>query len=352
MKRALALLLSILMVMGLVACGEAEAPATDGTAEQTPAEKIHITVVGSSAMGEAGSANGTLWEELSAQLVEKCGDWAEFEFVSPGVMGGETAITESLLTGAIDIGLVSDMTVDGYINCLGFAWLPYFISTYEEADELYYKGWINDEITARYAQNDLHRIGVFECGIKAMGVKGKAIKSAEDFKGMKIRTSEVPENQLFLKTLGMLPVAMSNTETATAIQQGTIDAVDTTFYNLRTQGVLELMTDVTLTNHQYSGASIIMSDKMYNTLTEEQLAAVSEVAMDCGMRNLEGKRADEVALREWCESQGIHVWDASDSVKEALTAAGNTVWEEYAYSYGKTADGQEIGDLIMAAAKK
>ena len=59
--------------------------------------------------------------------------------------------------------------------------------------------------------------------LKCIFGRGKPIESLNDIKGKKIRTFGVPDAE-FIRRLGGIPVSMPNTEVATAMQRGVMDA--------------------------------------------------------------------------------------------------------------------------------
>jgi TRAP-type C4-dicarboxylate transport system substrate-binding protein len=59
--------------------------------------------------------------------------------------------------------------------------------------------------------------------LKCIFGRGKPIESLNDIKGKKIRTFGVPDAE-FIRKLGGIPVSMPNTEVATAMQRGVMDA--------------------------------------------------------------------------------------------------------------------------------
>lgn len=299
------------------------------------AEVLRPSLACTGIYGVPGHGETTL-REFTTAVQERSGGNIVIDAITPGLAGSEREIFEQTVIGAVDMCFMSDMTADGFMNTLGFAWLPFMITTYEDADKYYNSGWIHDEIVKRYEAAGVIKIANIETGVKALGNIVRPINSFSDFKGLKIRVSEIPDLQRFMSLLGCLPVAMSNSETPTAIQQGTIDGVDTTLYNLKAQGVLDMMKYVTLTGHQYSGGSVLCNKAFWDKLTDEQKKILTECAQAAGNNNMKNKRAEEAELRRQLEAEGrIQVAELSAETKAEMLKAGQVVWEEYAHAYGE-----------------
>ncbi|MDL2263691.1 TRAP transporter substrate-binding protein [Synergistaceae bacterium OttesenSCG-928-I11] len=254
--------------------------------------------------------------------------------IANGVMGGEREVAEAIQMGTLDCAILSDVGIDVVTGNLGWAWLPFMITSYEDADRYYHQGWVYDDMTTKMAEAGIVRLASAETGIKALGNVKREIKTAEDLKGLKIRTTETPDLIRFYELLGCLPVAMSASETVPALEQKTIDGVDTTFYNFRVQGVLDMLTYICKTGHQYTGTSIIVSEKFWASLSNEDKEIFRKAAKQAGENNKTNKRAAERALEEECRASGKFVInELNDETRAKFRSAADTLWDEYKNIY-------------------
>ena len=97
--------------------------------------------------------------------------------IAGGSLGGEREETEMLQLGTLECAFISDMGVDSAIGGLGWAWLPFMLTDYDQVDEYYINGWINDELTKAYADNGLIRVACTENSFRECGNVKRPINS-------------------------------------------------------------------------------------------------------------------------------------------------------------------------------
>ena len=79
--------------------------------------------------------------------------------------------------------------------------------------------------------------GTPDCpGTKMISVCGnvkRPINSMADLNGLKIRVPETKACQDFYTAIGAIPAAIATSETLAALEQGTVDGVDNSIYNMK-----------------------------------------------------------------------------------------------------------------------
>jgi len=107
-------------------------------------------------------------------------------------------------------------------------------------------------------------------------ISDKEIKEPADLKGMKIR---VPASKLFIDTLnamGASAVPMSFSETISALQQNVIDGLEGSYATNYLTKTYELRKNMSLTKHFLGTAGVYISTKVWDKLTDEQIASLGE----------------------------------------------------------------------------
>ncbi|MEG1875722.1 MAG: TRAP transporter substrate-binding protein [Angelakisella sp.] len=252
--------------------------------------------------------------------------------ISGGSLGGERELTEMIQLGTLEVGLISDMGVDSTIGGLGWAWLPFMITNYDQVDEFYINGWIGEELTKEMASAGIVRIAATENEFRQCGNVEHAIASLADFKGMKIRVPETVACQDFYTACGAIPASISTSETLAALEQGTVDGVDNSIYNMKSMGVLERIKYISLLNYMYSGASIVCSEDFWSSMTPAQQAAFQKAADEAGAYFRKTMRADTQGILDAGNFEVTEVPVDSDFYKELKGVAVN-LWSTYASEY-------------------
>lgn len=110
----------------------------------------------------------------------------------------------------------------------------------------------------------------------------KAIRSAEDVKGLKLRVPEVKMYVLSWGALGASPTPTAWGEVYLALSQGVVDAVEagmTLMYGAKHH---EVAKNLTLTNHTYVPVTFIVGSKFYQSLSDGERKILREAAVEAG----------------------------------------------------------------------
>lgn len=343
MKKTVSIILILaLFSLILAGCNSGSSPDGDpGTAindikNQTDSlEPLVIRYTASSAP-PPGTPSAQMQKKFIELVETKSGGTIKVDFLPGGsVVSTEREFVEAMQLGTIDIGTCSDMGIDSVIGGLGWAWLPYMITTYEDADKYYFNGWMNKEIERIMGEKGLVKIANIENDFRIVGNSKHPILTLEDLKGMKIRVPEIPELLRFYELSGALSVAIAASETLTALKQKTIDGIDNSVINLEALGTLSSIKYLTSLNHMYSAGSWIVNPNFWNNLTDEQRAILTECCKEAG--DLHIKLAREASAKllgsEGEAKYGYEVSSVPDELDAELKKVARQVWEEYSPNY-------------------
>jgi TRAP-type C4-dicarboxylate transport system substrate-binding protein len=104
----------------------------------------------------------------------------------------------------------------------------------------------------------------------------KPIKTRGDMKGLNIR---VPTSQLYtytIEAMGGNPISMPYPDTYAALQQGVIDGVEGSIMTYYGTKQYENVKEYSITNHLLGVSAVVISPKVWNSLTEEQRTILEE----------------------------------------------------------------------------
>jgi len=323
MKRFFLIMISLVMFFSLVAF----------SAYSSSGEKIIFTITTGVTSTSESPYNRAL-EFLTNYLTENSNGRIQVEAIPGGVLGAERELTESIQLGTLDMAFISDMGMNIVVGNLGWAWLPYLITSYDEADEFYINGWMGEKITEMLAEKGIVRLAATENDFRQCGNTVRPIKSMSDFKGLKIRVPEISELVRFYELCGALPVAMSGAEVFTALQQGTIDGVDNSYLNLQTMQVLDRLPYISEINLMYACGSIVASESFWNSLSTDDQELFKKAATLAGSTYREFQRSHTSNLVNGLVQAGkISIQIIDEEMKDALKVIGFQIWDEFAGKY-------------------
>jgi tripartite ATP-independent transporter DctP family solute receptor len=108
----------------------------------------------------------------------------------------------------------------------------------------------------------------------------RAIKSVDDFKGLKIRTQQAVALVEFFKAVGAIPTPIAWPETYLALQQKTVDAAETALWAMYDAKQYEVAKFAVETHHAQSNIPVMMSEQKWKTLSPEIRQALVKAAME------------------------------------------------------------------------
>jgi TRAP-type C4-dicarboxylate transport system substrate-binding protein len=110
----------------------------------------------------------------------------------------------------------------------------------------------------------------------------------------------------------------------TALQQGTVDAVENSFFNLATRGFIDMCPYVLAINFIYSSRSIICNAEWFDALSAEDQELVRQCAQEAA------DWANEQTLAEYeqyVNDERWTVYELSDEQYEVFQASAEKLWE-------------------------
>lgn len=166
MKRFLALLLTGIMALSLVACGgdTAEDPAAGGeeTSGEAACEPLTINMYNAVA---GQTVDETLIPKTIELLEEYSGGAITVNLIPAGTLGAEKEAVQLLQMGDIDMLPLSIDGLDFGTTDVNVNWtsLPYLFDGFEEVDSEYNNGWMIErhrEVAAEYGIDQIGRAHV------------------------------------------------------------------------------------------------------------------------------------------------------------------------------------------------
>ena len=265
--------------------------------------------------------------------------------IAGGSLGGEREETEMLQLGTLECAFISDMGVDSAIGGLGWAWLPFMLTDYDQVDEYYINGWINDELTKAYADNGLIRVACTENSFRECGNVKRPINSMADLNGLKIR---VPESQLYLdvwQALGATPVALALPELALALSNGTAEAQDNATYHLVANATYDDIKYFSNINYMWMGCTMAANANTWNGLDPAVQEILKEQAKAAAKYSFDTIAADNETATKTLQDAGVEFDFEPDvqSFKDAL--GGDAYYDQYK---DESWYDQELLDAILA----
>lgn len=227
-KQMAALVLSVVMLLTLVACGNQ--PAADPSNEGAqPQETYDIKF----ALDEIQNSTQDIYALKFKELVEEKSDGRiNLQIFYLGQLGSGASQAELIQNGTVELGFISCGDVGTMVPEGNIFNMPYVFPTdLTKAKEFLREGKvINETIKAAFEEKNLHVIDWLDEGFMAWTTSTHPITSPADMKGLKMRTMASPILTSTYKAYGADPVTIPITELYSALQlnmaEGQVNAPD------------------------------------------------------------------------------------------------------------------------------
>lgn len=274
MKKFISLIIVLVLVLSLASCGGSTTPEVNGIPEESGTDeqivlKMGHTYAESHSIHQAGLLFSEKLEELS-------GGTMTVDVYANAILGKDDEMTEQVRMGTLDMHVSAPFFFQSEYPVAMIDELPFL---YENVEH-YYAVW--DGPLGEIAQEQVFgpagtlALNYWGCGFRSMTNSVRPINVPEDCVGLKMRVAPSVLRTAMMEELGASPITMAFGELFTALQQGTVDGQENPLSTMETAKINEVQKYLSLTEHLFTGAPIIINMAKWNTLTQEQQEWVSE----------------------------------------------------------------------------
>ena len=217
------------------------------------------------------------FEILKAELEKKSNGRLQLELFHSGQLGNERETIEQVILGSVDLVVTASAPWANFVSDLMVFDLPFIFRDRPHAYKVL-DGPIGQSVSKGIGKEGLIFLGFWENGFRHVSNSKREVHVPADLKGMKIRLMENPIHLDTFKALGALPMPMAWTEVFTALQQGTIDAIENSPIIYTSNNLNEVQKYLSLTGHFYSPAVFVMNERSFNRVPEDLQKLILQVA--------------------------------------------------------------------------
>lgn len=213
---------------------------------------------------------------LGNQIEEKTQGDIKVMYFPDGQLGGERELVELTQVGVVDITKVSSGLMESFSPMYGIFSLPYLFADRDE----YYKVMDNPDVMTPVYQSTQAQgfvgVGWYDSGARNFYMSKAPVRSIDDLKGKKIRVMQSDTAIRTLKLLGASPIAMSQAEVYTSLQQGILDGAENNEFALTIARHGEVARYYSYDMHTRIPDILLMSSLTLEKLTPEQQRIVND----------------------------------------------------------------------------
>lgn len=244
-------------------------------------------------------------------------------------LGSDREMLEGVPTGLLEVTPATLGPISAFQPDVGLLELPFLFKSLSHLDAVL-DGQIGRNLLDGLEPAGFKGLGFFDDGINNITNAKRPIHSAKDFKGLQMRTIEAPVRIAVANSLGSNPIPVAYSELYTALQTGVVDGQSNPNWVLSSRSLWEVQKYLSVTNHIWGGAALVMNLELFNSLPADQQAGVLAAGNEaCKYGRDMGRAAEEKHLQKAID-KGMIVDKSPDleSMREATASVYDDIYKE------------------------
>lgn len=273
-----------------------------------------------------GYPNTVAMDKFAELVEEKTDGEINLKMFHGGVLGSQPDAIEQVRAGALAIGNFNLGPMGPTIPETNVVSLPFI---FKDTDHMFraLNGEAGEKIAAGMEAKGLVPLAWYDSGARSFYNSEKPINEPADVSGMKVR---VMNNDLYsgmIEALGGNPSPMAFSEVYQSLKTGVVDGAENNWPSYESTGHFEVAGFYSLSQHLIIPECVCINADVWNSLDDEQKAAVKEAAQESAelQRELWAKRA--AASREKVMASGVKFNEIPN--KAAFQEAMTPVYDTY-----------------------
>ncbi|MCD5981374.1 MULTISPECIES: TRAP transporter substrate-binding protein [Pseudomonas] len=266
-------------------------------------------------------------QKFADLLSESSGGKIKVRLFPGGTLGGDVQTVSALQGGTLDITVLNSGILAAQAPDFAMLDFPFLFNDVKEAHAVI-DGPVGQKLSAQLDSKGLVALGYWDLGFRNVTNSKHPITRLEDMQGLKIRVIQSP---IYLKTfsaLGANPVPMAFPEVYTGLEQHTIDGQENPYTVIEGSKFFEVQKYLSATGHIFNPQSLIMSQKTWNRLNDDEKALIRDAAAKAQVFQREVTAESMDKARANLEKQ-IAVNDISPAEKDRFRERVKTVIDEF-----------------------
>lgn len=341
MKRVIATVLTLLMVLSLCACGggtsaPAASPASNSdpsAAAEAPAPKadpIKVRIASQFADDHPQSVALQYFKEI---LEERSEGAFTVELYTNNQLGTAEVCQDMMIEGSIEMCFPGG-NIASYYGLTSVTECPFLFSTWDEARYIFLETDICDQMNAAM----IDELGVRSIGSTPIGFRvttsNKEVKSIDDYKNLRIRVPNVPYCVWEFEALGSSIISMNFSELFTALEQGSVDAQENPYSTIYANSLAEVQKYLFDSKHMFTGHFWYVNNAWWEALSEEQRTLMQECVDEASAYAWDLAIEQEQTIIAALEEQGMQITYPDDATRAELKEViSSYVWPKFFEAY-------------------
>lgn len=252
-------------------------------------------------------------EMFADKVSDKTDGKVKIEVYGDRQLGDDKQLLEGVQLGTIDGALVSVPTIPLTLNAPAFdaLQLPFLVPDYDTMAEVLSSD-VGGQFLDTLSASGIKGLGYIEAGQRHFLARKEPVQEVADFEGLKTRIVPTPLHKAIWEAVGTNPIGMAFGEVFSALETGTIDAVEINLSSAFAESYYEAAKYATLTGHYFWPGVLMMGGAGFDALPEDVRTALVEAGNEVITEHYALARDQEAEIAKQLEEKGVTISKLSD----------------------------------------
>ncbi len=264
-----------------------------------------------------------------------------------GRLGDVNSNLQQILAGTLQGATPPDGSLAPFYKNIQVLSIPYLFTSREQAYKIIDGKFGKNLFEDMARKSGLRVLSVFENGgFRSFTNNKRMVKTADDMKGLKIRTMDIPVHMEMVKALGASPTPVAWMELYSALQTGVVDGQENSALTIIAGSLQEVQKYYTLDNHFMGTAYIITSEPWMRSLPRDIQNAMIKAGQEASAAARATVLQNEAAALDFLRKAGMQIYQPTPEEMKTFKRA-----QEPCIKWLKENIDPKLVDEVMALAK-
>lgn len=267
-------------------------------------------------------------EKFAEIVAAKSGGKMKINLFPGGVLGGDAPTVSALQGGTVEMTALNSGILASQVKDFAVYDFPFIFATPQEADAVV-DGPFGQKMHARLQDKGIVGLAYWELGFRNITNSKRAITKVEDLEGLKLRVIPNAINVDWVKALDANPTPMAFPEVYAAMEAKAIDGQENPLNVILANKFAEVQKHLVLSNHQYNPQSLIISKKVWDTLSAAEKKILQDAAAESAVFQRKVSRDAAAGNLAALKQAGMAVTELSAAEQAKLRAKFKPVIDKH-----------------------
>ena len=273
-------------------------------------------------------------EKFAEIIAAKSGGKIKVNLFPGGVLGGDAPTVVAVQGGTVEMTVLNSGILASQVKEFAIYDFPFIFANAREADAVV-DGPFGKGLHAKLADKGIVGLAYWELGFRDLTNGRRPINKVEDIAGLKLRVIPNPINIDWVKALDANPTPLAFPELYAALEQRAVDGQENPVSVILANKFAEVQKYLTLTNHQYNPQSVIISKKVWDTMSPAEKQILQDAAIEAGKYERQVSREQSLSTIDQLKKAGMQVTELPPAEQAKLRDKMKPVIDKHAASVGE-----------------